>query len=320
MGNKFQFTQDQNIWRHLREKGQFLWWKWKGYVLPGMDPEVEEYRTLDTTAVPGLGVRAFGAHLAGVPVGLPKDQSRWKQSWDNASGQPLQAGDPSIPLQVDVLKTHWVGGRPRHFSGDVEYSATIGGPIAGYVWVQGNPQPANQIVDSTDAHARIVYPDGSSAEMIGVRLFNSKGRTVRVECRGLGRYNPDGELTHADEGDRHVTAWKEETAQDGPAGRITPLMLGRTEPAHRLAVSVPGVDAPDTMHEIGMWVALPEEAVPWGSLTPDAARVARMLVDHGAITMDHGGIGSLVEITGADWKGVDFGKWAPTYDQFRRVT
>lgn len=316
VSNQFEFTPDQNLWPHLRQKGSFLWWSWKGYQLPYSDVGAD--RPIDTSTISQLGAEpAFGPHQHGVELALPKDQSKWKKGWVNASGQPLQLGDPRRLIEVQVMRRTWAGDRPVYRSGDYAYTVKVPAPRAGYLWVQGNPQPVEHLSGWHDQHARILNPDGSSTEMIGATPKNSGGRTVSVEVRGLGRYDADGRLW--DPRDRHVTVWKEETEQDGPAGRITPMMLGRAEAPHRLAISVPGVDAPDTLHEIGMWVGLPRTAVPWDDLTPDAHRVATMLVNHGAMTMDHGNRGNVIEITGADWAGVDWGNWKPTYDQFRRV-
>lgn len=312
MGNPFEFTSAQNFWSFLREDG----WFWKGYQLPYCDVWS---RPLDTTKVTQLSTTpAFESHQHDVPLTFPKDQSKWKARWTNADGQPLQAGDPDQSLTVIVLRTTWVNGKPVHLPGDIDYTVEVPAPKAGYLWVQGNPQPTTQLRGWHDQHARIINPDGSSTEMIGANPTHKAGRTLSVECHGLGRYDPDGKLT--DPRDRHVTVWKEETEKGVPATRVSPLMLGRDESPHRLAIVVKGTDTPTSMNEIGLWIALPHDAVPWADLTPDAHRIASMLVNHGAITMDHGGNGGVCEVSGSDWAGLNLGNWIPTFDQFRLVS
>lgn len=317
MGNPFEFTSQQNLFSFLRQKGSFLWLKWDGYQLPYCDAFE---RVLDVAVVRQLSdVSAFGPEHAGVKVGLPKDQSRWKSGWDNAGGQPLQAAHVSRTVLVQVREKVWVGGEQWN-TGGTEYEAEVPAPAAGYLWVQGHPQTGGQLLGWNDCHARIINADGSSTEMIKAEPVYSGKNLVKIRCDGLGRYNAEGVLTEPE--DRHVTAWKEGTQKQAPATRISPLMLGRSEQDHRLAMVVKGTDADPAQVEahIGLWVALPYDSVPWDDLTPDARRVATMLCKNGAITMDHSPAGSgLVEVMGADWAGVDFGGWEPQMSEFRVV-
>lgn len=309
MTNPFEFTPAQNLIPALRADGPVWFGRrlWKGYRLPACDANLD--RVLDTTEVTQVGTDpAFDEHHHDVKVRLPDDESRWRASWTNAGGVPLQAADPATPVKIRVLESVWVDGRKIN-TGRVAYSAEVPGPVARYAWVQGNPQPAAQLQGWNDAHVRLINPDGSSTEMIGCLPHHAYGRTHTIDCLALARYSPDGELTGPR--DRHVTVWQ---------GRVSELILGRGEVSHRLALIVPGLrDDPSNAHEIGLWVALSHSAVPWDDLTPDAHRVASMLVHHGAITTDHGLHSGVESISGADWIGIDWGGWRPRLGDFRAV-
>lgn len=310
MTNPFEFDRVQNLIPALRAPGPVWFGRrlWPGYQLRYCDCNL--LRVLDTAEVGQVSTEpAFEAQHHGTLVGLPRDQVPWKPSWNNASGMPLQAADPAKPVTVRVLERAWVDGRLVN-TGRIAYTAKVPGPVAGYAWTQGNPQPAGQLQGWNDAHIRFINPDGSSTEMIGALPKHAWGQLQSIDCTGLGRFNPDGELT--DPRDQVPTAWK--------GGRTSAFMLGRNEADHRLALVVPGADAPDTMHEIGMWVALPHSAIPWNDLTPDAHRVASMLVRNGAMTTDHGNRGGIEHVTGADWDGVNWDGWAPDFADFRTVT
>lgn len=307
MGNPFEFTDAQSAWNCLRAD----------YEVQPCD--VEE-RPLDRAFVSEVtGVAPFAETHAGDRLSLPVDQTNWNGGRQNLSGQPLQKGDPSKTLEINVLKKIWHG--DSWTAGGVEYTVNVPAPEAGFLWVQGNPQRNANTISWNDCHARILNPDGSSTEMIKVRTKNSGSRTVSVECTGLGRYDADGNLW--DERDNHVTVWKESTQKNVPATRISPMMLGRHEEPHRLAIVVKGDDRDEgALDEIGLWIALPYDSVPWQDLNPngDAYRIASMLVNHGAITIDHGGNSGVAEVAGSHWRGFDSEGWAPTLDQFVLVS
>lgn len=309
MTNPFEFTPAQNLIAGLRAPGPKWWGRrlWPGYQLPYCDANLT--RVLDTTEVGGLATTpAFEEHHHTAPVGLPEGQVPWKASWTAADGMPLQAADPAKPITVRKLERAWVDGRLVN-TGRIERTVEVAGPVAGYLWVQGNPQPTLQLQGWNDAHARLINPDGSSTEMIGVLPRNAWGRTDYVDCTGFGLFDPDGLLVEG----VPPTAWK--------GGRTSALMLGRNEAPHRLALVVPGLtDDESNLHEIGLWVALPHSAIPWDDLTPDGHRLARMLCSFGAITTDHGRYSAIESVSGADWQGVDWGGWAPSLGDFRVVT
>lgn len=308
MTNPFEFTQAQNLFHGLRAPGPKWWGRrlWPGYDLPFTDANLT--RKLDTTEVGALATTpAFDEHHHDARVGLPQGQVPWNAYWNAADGMPLQAADPSKPITVRKLERAWVNGQLAN-TGRIEHSFEVPGPVANYLWVQGNPQPTSQLQGWNDAHARLINPDGSSTEMIGCLPHHAWGRTDYVDCTEYARFDPDGSLIDGEP----PTAWK--------GGRTSALMLGRNEAPHRLALVVPGADAPDTMHEIGMWVAVPHSAIPWDDLTVDGSRLARMLVHCGAITTDHGQFPGIESVTGADWQGVNWGGWSPTLGDFRVVT
>lgn len=309
MQNPFEFTGAQNLFHGLRAPGPKLWGRrlWPGYDLPFCDANLT--RALDTTEVGGLATSpAFDEHHHDARVRLPESQVPWKASWTAADGMPLQAADRTKPITVRKLEQAWVDGRLVN-TGRVGRTVEVPGPVAGYVWVQGNPQPTSQLQGWSDAHARLINPDGSSTEMIGVLPHNAWGRTDYVDCTGFALFDPDGLLIEG----VPPTAWK--------GGRTSALMLGRNEAPHRLALVVPGlVDDESNLHEIGLWVALPHSAIPWDDLTPDGHRLARMLCSFGAITTDHGRFPGIESVSGADWQGVNWGGWAPSLGDFRQVT
>lgn len=308
MTNPFEFTPAQNLIAGLRAPGPKLWGRrlWDGYELPYCDANL--LRVLDQTEVGQVSTDpAFEEQHHDTPVGLPASQVPWKARWNNAHGMPLQAADPDKPVTVRVLEREWVDGRQVN-TGRIAYTAEVPGPVANYAWAQGNPQPTSQLQGWNDAHIRFVNPDGSTTEMIGALPTHAWGKLQSIDCTGLGRFTADGELT--DPRDRVPTAWK--------GGRTSELMLGRNEADHRLALVVPGLtDDESNLHEIGLWVAVPHSAIPWDDLTPDARRVALMLVNHGAITTDHGRYGAIESVSGADWQGVNWGGWSPTLGDFR---
>lgn len=320
MGNPYEFSPAQNLFGFLREDGPRLFGGkplWKGYRLP---TEPIPDRPLDTATISKLSnTKAFRDELDSSVVEFPKDQSKWKAHWSRMSGQPIQTGDPSQPIEVRVMEQVWVGSG-RTNTGNVAYSAQVPGPIGGYLWVQGHPQPVEQALGWSDCHARLLNSDGSSTEMIGARPVYSGKKLRYVECSSLGRYSAEGELLYPQ--DEHVTVWKESTQQgDLKATRISPLMLDFFERHHRLALVVQGDDkATETMGEIGLWIGLPHSAVPWNDLTPADQRIAQMLVTHGAITMDHGGRSGLVHVSGGQWGGIKFSGWAPKLGEFKVVT
>lgn len=309
MSNPFIFSSIQNTLPCLRG----------GYKLP--DTDVLE-RPLDTTLIPALTDTLIPGVDPTDTLRLPKDQSNWKTNWNNAGGQPIQLGDPSETIRVKVREKVWTGNTQTN-TGRFEYEVDVPAPAAGYLWVQGNPQYANNLIGWSDCHARILNPDGSSTEMIKAVPIKSGGRAIAVEVDALGRYDPDGNLW--DERDQHVTVWKEGTQKKVPATRISPLMLRRFEPLHRLAIVMKGNDSTpgDVEKHIGHWVGLPYSAVPWDDLEgyPDAQYLARCLTTHGAIIMDHSPVGSqIVEVTGGlEWEDYDTGGWAPFMEDFRLV-
>lgn len=249
-------------------------------------------RRLDTTRVHELtDTPAFaGTVVANDELVLPRAFRPGEQS---APGIPCQFTD-----RAEVLKV--VERSPYR---NEQRTVLVHQPVAGDLWVSRTPWPVwRQSSMSYDRAARIIADDGSTVELIGVTPVHAG------ECHAMGvaRYDRNGEL-HPD--DIHVTR--------GPV-QATRLYVDRAEPPHRLGIVIRGDDKDPNATAIDQWVALDPAAVP-SNLTPDAERLASMLVEHGALTYDRGGVCSLTQVAGAQWNGVDLGGWRPSMADLRLV-
>lgn len=297
--NPFEFDWAQQLVAAFRAPGPVWFGRrlWPGYRLPTCD--ANGARRLDLTHAGALADCPFRPELLADEVALIGDPVPWPAYDEHAGGLPLQLGHPTN--RVLVTETH-----PDYPRREIQIPA----PEGGWLWVEGNPWPAWRMATASyDCHARIIWPaDGASWEMIGAVPHRQWGQLTTITCRALARYDADGNL---DRRDRPVTR--------APVQHSS-LLLGRTEPPHRLSLAIRGDDNnPDTLGEIGRWVALDRDRVPWDELTADAHRVATMLCSFGALTVDHSGRTGLPATAGAQWAGVSWGGWRPRLADFREV-
>lgn len=257
------------------------WFHWlrDSYRYPLCDVPIGTRTNLDrtevtSTAIPDWKADSRTAKIASDTVHLPRP-FRKRQGW---GGRPMQLGNPDRKISVRVLNREY----------GLDYRAVVNRPMSNQLWTEGNPAPNLVLRGSNhDAHLIVVNPDGSSWEAIGAYVSGSSVTVAR-----LARLDPDGNLTHEDEGDRTVTWGKEP---------ITRHMLRRGEDGHRLSLTVRGNDK-DTPHFPWhrQWLALDPKKAPTGLPHLDQM-VVDQLVTHGVLVLDHGGITSVVEADGADW-------------------
>ena len=297
MSNPYEFTPAQSFIPALRGDGPVIFGRplWTGWREPTC--QANDRRILDLATVPRLGDKAFRAELDSSVVALPEP---WRAPEQHAPGSPIQPAHPTNTVLVEERHPRgWY--RPR----DLDLPA----PADGHLWISGNPFPASRMRASIyDRHARLIAADGSTIEFYGAEAHYSWGKLVKITCQAVARWTPDGILDPDDRPVTKTTEW------------ATSMLLRRGDIPHRLALVVAGTDdEEDTLDEIGRWVGLPFDAVPWDDLTPDMRPVAEALVHCGAVVIDHGLHSAVGVVADGAWQGVNWGDWRPTLGDFRAV-
>lgn len=289
-------SKEYNFWQQLglgRDK-----WKPPSSDVPAGRPR--DMTRVGTTELVDWNAHDLTAEIANDPVRLPSSPVPWKGK-ASMEGRPAQAG--SSRETVKVRTSHrWHGQNTYH----------IPKPVDRPLWVEDMPTGmtaqwfANLGHPTYDGHAIVCDTTGRCAELSGVWK-----NTGTIEAKKCGIWSPDGKLLEG----REVIAANRQ---------LLPLLLNRDDLevpryAHRLTITVRGDDRdPEHFPWLNDWIALDPNRVPAG-LSPHAKVLADILVRFGAVIGDHGGTTNLSVISGAQWKGIDFGGWQPRLRDFVNV-
>ena len=276
--------------------GSQVWWdsarvSWKPPV-----SDVPSTRRVDRTEVTSTTAdHPMLVELGDDPVRMPESPSPWRGQHSLPGRPVMRASDRMVTFH----ENHW----GKHTAKPVPLPAAPGG-----YWVEDMPWPWVRMAwsDFYDKHIIMVHEDGRTWEMIGAtRVFGFVPWGVHYRCLHLARYSSEGVITPGDKG---VIASQNE---------LSTLLLNRFDDPHRLTITLRGSDKnPEQFKRIGTWVALDPAKAPTGLRDQSAQKIVNMLVTHGALITDHGGVTNLSHVSGAQWNDIDFGGWQPRMTDF----